>query len=532
MDSPRDLGLPHISWRPGQWDMVYDIAQRLTPASPDGMINAPTGFGKSLTYLAIAALTGWRVAILTSTKALQDQLTREFSDWGLIDVKGRTNYPCRAAERPDLGLSMFFKRNRAYTTAEGPCRRGITCPLREMGCDYFDRIREAARSQVFTTNYDFWFHKQPELGPIDLLVLDEAHQAPDELADYLSFRLTPDHRRAIGAAWPEGEDVKEWRAWAAWAADRAANLLDSQLHKEDEHLRELKFTLEGMCEMLGAGEWVIEHGTDGRKGNVSFDCIDPEAFGRRKLWGSAKRRLLVSATVNLMTAKALGMDPKTVKVWEGKSNFPVSRRPVYVVQGATRLNFRSTEGEKLMWSNLADRVIAARRDRKGIFHTHSFERAKFLLVRSRQRDMMILNESRNTATTVASFRRGGAALLVSPSLTTGWDFPFTECEYQIIGKIPFPDLRTKAARARNARNKEWAGYTAAQTIVQASGRGMRAADDQCETFIIDGNFDWWFGQNKKFLPKWWQESLVWVTLATLPQPLPKLTVPQKASPTS
>lgn len=497
--------------------MVYQISTEMQTAGLEsGMLNAPTGFGKSLTYLAIAALTGWRVAILTSTKALQDQLTREFSEWGLIDVKGRQNYECKAALRPDLGLGMFFRRGRTYTTAEGPCRRGITCPLREMGCDYFDRIREAARSQVFTTNYDFWFRKQEELGKIDLLVMDEAHQAPDELADFLSFRLTSDHKRAIRAEWPKGEDVKEWRAWAIWASDRAADLLEA--NGDDERLREFKFMMDDMIEMLGAGEWVIEHHDKG----VSFDCIDPEAFGRRKLWGSVPRRLLVSATVNLMTAKAIGLDPRKVKVWNGKSSFPVSRRPVYVVQGATRLNFRSTEGEKLMWSNLADRIISSRQDRKGIFHTHSFERAKYLLAHSRLRNTMTLNESRSTAITVASFRKAATGVLVSPSLTTGWDFPFTECEYQIIGKIPFPDLRTKAAKARAARNKEWAGYTAAQTIVQASGRGMRAEDDQCETFIIDGNFDWWIGTNRKFLPKWWLDSLVWVTLATLPPPLPKL----------
>lgn len=500
--------------------MVQDIALSLDQ-TPHQLLVAPTGFGKSLTYMGIAALTGWRVGVLTATKSLQDQLTREFSQIGMIDVKGQSNYTCNASLDSTSELRMFFRRGHAYTARTAPCRRGVRCPLKEGGCGYYDRIRQAARADLFVTNYDFWMHNRHQLGKVDLLVMDEAHQAPDELADHLSFRLTPDHRRLLHATFPGGDGVGEWLEWAAWAVDRVDGLRDGEGHGGD--LGDLGLTLRRMGDALGRGEWVIEHHGTGGATEVTFDCIDPESFGREVIWGGINRVLLVSATVNVMTAKALGMDAAKVKVWEAKSSFPKARRPVYVVQGAPRLNFRSLEGEKRMWVALADRIIGARADRKGIAHTTSFDRAKYLFQHSRQQGLMRMNESRNTAHTVAQFKQTrGGGLLVSPSMTTGWDFPLSECEYQLIGKIPFPDLRSKAAKARNQRNKEWAGYTAAQVIVQASGRGMRSADDQCETFIIDGNFGWWYDQNRRFLPQWWVDALVWVDLAHIPPPPPKL----------
>lgn len=518
--TPADIGLPKDSWRAGQWEMVCQIAE--WEQTPHQMLVAPTGFGKSLTYMGIAALTGWRVGVLTETRALQDQLMADFEQVGLIDIKGQTNYRCNAATTPSAGLFMYFRRDRQYTAREGPCRRGITCPLREGGCDYYDRIRAAAAGQLWVANYDFWFHNRGALGPLDLLVMDEAHGAPDKLAGHLSFRLTHEKLKVLKAAWPTGEDVREWARWANWAVGRIEQMLEAEATERNEAaLRELKWELERAADMLTEGEWVVEHGPR----EVAIDCINPEDFGRTYLWPPAqvKRTLMVSATVNKTTAKAVGMDPAQVKLWDAPSGFPVERRPVYVVRDAPRLSFRSTEGDKVMWAALANRIMKARGDRKGIFHTVSFDRAKYMLGRLQQGVTGYLNESRNTAVTVANFRRARTGVLISPSVTTGWDFPGDECEYQIIGKIPFPDLRSKAAKARAHRHKEWAGYVAAQVLVQSSGRGMRSAEDQCETFIIDGNFDWWMKANYNYLPRWWLEAVRWVDAGKIPDPPSKLT---------
>ena len=59
------------------------------------------------------------------------------------------------------------------------------------------------------------------------------------------------------------------------------------------------------------------------------------------------------------------------------------------------------------------------------------------------------------------------------------------------------------------------------TMVQAAGRGCRAADDRCQTFIVDDQADWFVRRNKKFAPKWFLDSYQPNVMAT-PPPLPKL----------
>ena len=170
-----------------------------------------------------------------------------------------------------------------------------------------------------------------------------------------------------------------------------------------------------------------------------------------------------------------------------------------------------------------DQIISARLDRKGIIHTTSYERRNLVLTYSEHRAIMLANDSNNTRTTVERFRRAAPpSVLVSPSLTTGWDLPYEDCEYAIIGKIPFPDTRSPITKARTEEDEDYGPYTAMQIIVQASGRGMRSAEDQCEVFILDENWRWFWPKYKKFAPKWFAESVRRRPPLTIPNPLPKL----------
>jgi Rad3-related DNA helicase len=47
------------------------------------------------------------------------------------------------------------------------------------------------------------------------------------------------------------------------------------------------------------------------------------------------------------------------------------------------------------------------------------------------------------------------------------------------------------------------------TVLQATGRGMRSADDFCESYILDAQFKRVYEQKPMFLPMWWRESVSW-----------------------
>jgi ATP-dependent DNA helicase DinG len=120
---------------------------------------------------------------------------------------------------------------------------------------------------------------------------------------------------------------------------------------------------------------------------------------------------------------------------------------------------------------------------------------------------MSRHASRDAQSVVDLFKRMRAPrVLVSPSMETGWDFPYDECRYQIIAKVPFVDTRSAVIRARHKSDKKYLNYVVALTLIQMVGRGMRASDDWCETLIIDDNIRWFWAAAREFFPAWFRAA--------------------------
>ena len=169
------------------------------------------------------------------------------------------------------------------------------------------------------------------------------------------------------------------------------------------------------------------------------------------------------------------------------------------------------------WVERIDEIIAGRQHLKGLVFTVSYARAQQLAKRSRFRTQMFLHTSQNTQAVVEQFKRAAPpATLVSPSVTTGWDFPGDECRYIIVGKIPFPDSRGAIVKARQAEDKSYTSMLAMQTLVQSAGRGTRSADDTCQVLVVDDTWQWWWPQNRHMAPGWFRERVLGSTLQQSP----------------
>jgi ATP-dependent DNA helicase DinG len=219
-------------------------------------VQGPTGVGKSVAYLLpaiAAALDGRRTVVVTSSKALQDQLARTDLPFleGALDVgfstavlKGRSNYVCQAAvdetvvrlgggseqQRLDLSgaapsdgaappgdLRVEIERlvewaattttgeagdldpppdDRAWSAVSvgpGECVGAAKC-ARSDDCFSEQARAEAAEADIVVVNAHLYAaHLQSGrqlLAEHDLLVIDEAHEFEDALVDALGVRLT------------------------------------------------------------------------------------------------------------------------------------------------------------------------------------------------------------------------------------------------------------------------------------------------------------------------------------------------------
>lgn len=203
---------------------------------------------------------------------------------------------------------------------------------------------------------------------------------------------------------------------------------------------------------------------------------------------------------------------------ETPSTFPISRRPVIHIK-TVALNHRSDDSHLQLWGDRIDQIIKTRHlDYKGIIHTVSYSRAKWLLDHSEFARYMLLPESRTTQEVVDRFRRADTpSILVSPSVTTGLDFRDDQARWQIIGKLGFPDTRGAVAAARLAQDKDYGPYIAMVGLVQAVGRLVRSESDWGESLITDDNVDWFLRRYSRFAPKSFLES--YKSVLTVPKPM-------------
>ena len=75
-------------------------------------------------------------------------------------------------------------------------------------------------------------------------------------------------------------------------------------------------------------------------------------------------------------------------------------------------------------------------------------------------------------------------MLLSPSLREGVDLPDDFLRFQIVTKMPYPDLGDPWTAARQARDPRWYALETAKALVQAYGRSCRHADDHGVTYIL------------------------------------------------
>ncbi len=531
---PVDFGLPeqYIEWRPGQAEAVIRAMD-----SPNRMLGAvlPTGFGKSLMYMATAHLTRAKTVILTSTKALQRQLMRDFKVLDTCLIQGQRAYICEAMQ-PSGKLYGLYKGERFMVTMvdHGPCHLGVECELKLGGCGYFDAVRSALRVDIVITNYAWWFTLVENLSirlQPDLLICDEAHDAPDALAGALGADVMREDvydilGQKLGPA--AAQTPAEWVSWARLSVNKLTRMLEGttpQTREAAQKLRRAQWLLRSLKRVT-----VIEPplllASDAERG-IRFDVVWAAPYAEQYLFRSVPKIVLTSATFSMHTAELLGVVPNDIDFYEAGDGFPTARRPVYVLRTPEplmpiRVDHSMSADLERRWLDRIDDIVASRSDRKGIIHCHSYKRRDAILARSRLRDggQLMSHGRHDTADRIRAFKASKpGTVFVSPSITTGYDFPYDECEYQIIAKIPFPDSRDPVVAARTLIDRKYPAHVAMQKLVQAVGRGMRAEDDACETFIVDEHSRWFLSKHADLAPRWFRKAIKRTESLPAPPPL-------------
>lgn len=502
LPNPETLGLPTDKWRDEQ---VRALVK--TQISPLKYVahSMPTGTGKSFVGLGLAQLNQWaRVGYLTATKNLQDQLKGDALLLEPAVLKGRNAYRCKGED--------------GWSCDEGIAGR---CPFKgTMGCPHFAAWAEARSARLVVMNYHVLlfskrYRGRSSLGDFDILICDEAGLLYDAIASSMAVTITFKDLERVALPHPEVEDIAQWRGWASMASPIVDELIEgvketiSSRQKVTKSLVEERMHLESLSsalkEVLNANpeDWTVEETEQGFK----LEPIRVWRHAHRYVFHGAGKVVFLSGSLMKKHMAMLGVPNAELDFTYYDSPFDQDRSPVWWIKTGVRVDHNAAEAEIAYWVKQNDAFLTSRLDRKGVFHTTSFNLQRKVLELSSLAEHMHHN-GRGDVTThlVNRFRFAEPpAILLSPSVTTGVDLPGNQCEWTIVGKVPFPDNRRHINRCRKAYDPEYPYFVALQEVLQASMRGMRSKEDRCECVVTDDHFQWLFNRYHYLVPKWFKK---------------------------
>jgi len=369
---------------------------------------------------------------------------------------------------------------------------------------------------------------------VGLLVCDEANLAFGAMEGFLTVYIARSDIQPLGINFPS-PGPSQWQGWRLWA-ESSVDPVNQEAQKLSADVRAMRrdhrtlpsaliraarraTALVSRLKLLSSlnDEWIVQWTLNGCRfvpkwvAGHSADLFHP---------AEVPKIVLMSAILSPRTLDYLGV-PADKRTWlEAESQFPPENTPIVHVDTA-RINYRTGAMETRLWVSRIDQIIQRRLDRKGIIFTVSYERARLLMSKSRFSDIMITHEASDVTYAVDTYKNSPPPIvLVSPTVTTGWDFPMQDGQpqYAIVAKLPYPRTDDPVARARHEDDKDWSSYIAMETLVQSAGRLSRSAEDKSEIIVVDDSIRWFWARYREFAPAWFRARYRG-SLSTVPDPL-------------
>jgi Rad3-related DNA helicase len=261
-------------------------------------------------------------------------------------------------------------------------------------------------------------------------------------------------------------------------------------------------------------EWIVRYPPE-PGATLELVPLTVTSMARELLSESADFVVLSSAYLGHRSALAecVGLEETAVRSFASDSPFPLAQRridyrPVGALSKTTLARL-----EPALFTEVA-KILDGHPREKGLIHAPSYAAGRRLVADLAARGpalarRLIWVESTEAKARALEVHRTSPAptVLVSPSLREGVDLPDDFLRFQVMTKVPYPDLGDPWTAARRARDPRWYALETAKALVQAYGRSCRHADDYGVTYILDGQFERFLAHYRALLPPWFLDAV-------------------------
>lgn len=558
---------PFPQLREKQKSVLLEIESAIKSGYKNIFLEAPTGFGKTPVAIAVARYLG-SSHICTATKDLQAQYRRDFPF--IFDVRGRGNFPCIVKEDIGLDENCDFGpcvKDSEYdcsyktrlldyrTIGEGtPSETVILDRLAEKTyidklnkqsklvelewkpCHYFHQKWIGAKASHTVYNYHYFLSDIFYAGATQsrkLLVLDEAHQLEREVGDFKSLSINKNMLKFLQRLQLPTQKLDEIETWIDFCAsydeklskfvEQATNAIELGKVAEPfternliEALNRQKNTELALFDMRSNKKnWIVGNVQKDSAGQCLSANLTPLETSRyfSDILGMGNISFFMSATIlsKDYLCKIAGLDAAKVKFIQVKdSDFPVANRPIRLMNVAW-LSAKTMSESLPKIAKAIDNIMAVHKNEKGIIHTTSYMQLQFIKENIGKENSSRLIETGSALDREEVIAKHAASkrptVLISPSLHQGVDLKDELSRFQIIVKVPYPDLTDKKVSAMKDRDPKWYTWHTVLRLAQSYGRSVRSRDDFATTYILDSSIEYLLKSAQDIVPKWFSEAI-------------------------
>ena len=544
IEATLDKLFPNFAYRKLQRETILKaLNYMLIQGKKYVIVDGPVGSGKSYIAYIIAKvynyILGEETLFLTKTILLQDQYLRDFKD--IVKLMGAENYECSVDYYVPIVPKLKHHKTCKYTKNSG-------C------CEYAKAKAQYQNSKLKLLNYAFYTKGIDTYQSSGLVICDEAHNFEESLLSMLGMDLDLVQFRDLCYKHLD-KDLQERfdspldqiKKLSPVDVQNLANFAGICMSIVSKQIEDIEDSLENSDIDNQSLLRILEHELDPLKrlqDNISYYGLrlsimaqsDLETFSiyyqekdpnakrpyfqikpvfiptvvRSMIFGKPSNMIFMSGTAERIKDSLKLPDEETATI-TNPYLFPLDNRPFYAFTNLPKLNVDTFDEVFPRYCTITDGIIEQYpEDTNVIIHSVSYKNAEFYKEHSKLKDRIFIPTSKEVKDLTNLIKPG--MIVVSPSITEGVDLGDGLAKVQIFMKCPYPYLGDLWVKKKMELDQGWYSYATLLAIIQGSGRGIRSATDQADTFCLDPSFKGLLMRNGEYVPDWFNKSIKFIDL--------------------